>query len=104
MDHTNVDSGDESLPLIIDEIEEAEQRPGASMNAGEQVKYISVNRILYSLAVVLETCYLDQMIILSHIVKNLHQWWNKWLQICKCGNRIYQKYQQIDDYITTCIN
>ncbi|XP_039250945.2 zinc finger protein castor homolog 1-like [Styela clava] len=31
IDHTNVDSGDDSLPLIIDEVEEAEQRPGSGI-------------------------------------------------------------------------
>ena len=29
-DHTNVDSGDDSLPLIVDEADELEQRPGNS--------------------------------------------------------------------------
>ena len=27
-DHSNVDSGDDSLPLIVDEADELEQRPG----------------------------------------------------------------------------
>ncbi|XP_076805665.1 zinc finger protein castor homolog 1-like isoform X2 [Clavelina lepadiformis] len=36
VDHTNVDSGDDSLPLIVDEADEIEQRPGV---AGDSFSY-----------------------------------------------------------------
>nr|CAB3227960.1 Zinc finger protein castor 1 [Phallusia mammillata] len=35
IDHSNVDSGDDSLPLIVDEADEIEQRPGVAMDTNQ---------------------------------------------------------------------
>ena len=37
LDHSNVDSGDDSLPLIVDEADEIEQRPGISIETTQVI-------------------------------------------------------------------
>ena len=52
-DHTNVDSGDDSLPLIVDEADELEQRPGNTSDGRGDDTMLQVHAVCDSMYLVL---------------------------------------------------
>jgi len=55
VDHSNVDSGDDSLPLIVDEADEIEQRPGVPIETSQVWNFsddkVRLNTLILSLGV-----------------------------------------------------